>query len=270
VRLACRPLTDSDRDVLVAFLEEGMPADAYLLDAYDEGGAIGFFGAWEATGLAGVAYVKRSAICAAARTPASVALQLAATLSARGTWSAIVGPEEPCGAIAHALRTSVPFRVDRVQAFMAIDRGQPAGPGGTGLRRATKADLAELVPLIASYRVEDGLSPPDEDHSAWIRAHTAERIGAGHLYVLAEGDRIVFTAAFNFAGRRGAGIGGVYTVPERRGRGIASRATADLARIALAEGPAVTLHVDRRNASAIRAYEKAGFTNRGEFRLTFR
>jgi predicted GNAT family acetyltransferase len=59
-------------------------------------------------------------------------------------------------------------------------------------------------------------------------------------------------------------------VPEVRRRGIASRATADLCRIALERGPVATLHVDSRNAAAIRAYEKAGLRPAGEYRLTFR
>ena len=63
---------------------------------------------------------------------------------------------------------------------------------------------------------------------------------------------------------------GIYTIPERRGRGIASAATAELCRLALQSGPVATLHVDRRNMPAIRAYRKAGLVRVGEFRLTFR
>ena len=59
-------------------------------------------------------------------------------------------------------------------------------------------------------------------------------------------------------------------MPDARGRGIAGRATADLCRIALETGPVATLHVDPRNAAAIRAYERAGLRRSGEYRLTFR
>jgi predicted GNAT family acetyltransferase len=85
-----------------------------------------------------------------------------------------------------------------------------------------------------------------------------------------DGARIIFTGAFNFVGPFGSGIGGIYTVPDARGKGLAQRATAELARIALADGPVVTLHVDPANAPAIRAYQKAGFRAVGKFRLTFR
>jgi len=270
VRFSCRPLDSADASAIAAFLEEGMPADAFLLDALRTDGVAGFFGAWDADRLVGAAFLRRGAVSAASRTTQTAACALSATLAARGPWSSVVGPEAPCRAIVETLRTSTPFRVDRVQAFMAVARGDVLGPGCVGLRPASVADLDAVVPLVARYRVEDGLSSAGDDHTAWIRSHALERIQAGHLFVVEEGGRIVFTGAFNFAGRAGAGLGGIYTVPDARGRGLAGRATADLCRIALETGPVATLHVDPKNAAAVRAYERAGLRRVGEYRLTFR
>ncbi len=270
MRFSCRPLVAGDAAPLEAFLRAGMPADAFLLDALTAGGLDGFFGAWTDGRMLGAAYLRRGAISAASRTSTEAASALSAALSARGPWTSVVGPEAPCRAIVDALRTSTPFRVDRVQAFMSVARGDRLGPGVEGLRPASTADLDAVVPLVARYRVEDGLSSAADDHSAWIRAHALERIQAGHLFVVEERGRVVFTGAFNFAGRAGAGLGGIYTAPEARNRGLASRATADLCRIALEAGPVATLHVDPKNVAAIRAYEKAGLRRVGEYRLTFR
>jgi predicted GNAT family acetyltransferase len=88
--------------------------------------------------------------------------------------------------------------------------------------------------------------------------------------VVEEGRRLVFTGAFSFLGPDGSGLGGIYTVPDARGRGIAARATAGLARIGLQRGPVVTLHVAMTNAAARRCYENAGFEPDGHYRLTFR
>jgi RimJ/RimL family protein N-acetyltransferase len=270
VRVACRPLTADDTEPLTAFLGSGMPWDAFLLDALDAGGASGFYGAFDGDALDGVAFLRRGAVSAGARTSRHSAHALAATLGARDPWTSVVGPEEPCREIVSCFRGRQPFRVDRVQQFMSVARGEPLGPGDSGARRATAEDLDALVPIIARYRVEDGLSNPGDDHGAWIRAHTMERIHCGNLFVVEDAGAIVFTGAFNFAGRAGAGLGGIYTVPALRARGIASRATSDLCRIALDAGPVATLHVDPRNVAAIRAYEKAGLKRAGEFRLTFR
>ena len=270
MRPTARPLGEEDRDTLAAFLTRGMPADAYLLDALEAGGLAGFYGAWSGKTLDGVAFQRRGAISASARTTPDAARSLAVALSARDPWTSIVGPEEPCSLIVDAYRESQPFRVDRVQTFMSVARGDPLGPGGSGVRRATPADLDTLVPMIAAYRVEDGLSRRGDDHTAWIRTHARERIESGNLLVLEADGRLVFTGAFNFSGRFGSGLGGIYTEPSARGRGLASRAVADMCRMALATGPVATLHVAQGNAPAIRAYEKAGFRTVGRYRLTFR
>jgi RimJ/RimL family protein N-acetyltransferase len=270
VRPTARPLREEDRDALAAFLAAGMPADAYLLDALETGGLAGFFGAWSAGSLEGVAFQRRGAVSAAARTSAEAARSLAVALSARDPWTSVVGPEGPCSLFVDAYRESAPFRVDRMQTFMAVALGDPLGPGGSGVRRATAADLDALVPMIAAYRVEDGLSRRGDDHSAWIRTHTKERVESGNLFVIESGGRLLFTGAFNFSGRHGSGLGGIYTEPPARGRGLASRAVADMCRMALAVGPVATLHVAQGNRPAIRAYEKAGFRTAGTFRLTFR
>lgn len=270
MRHSCRPSRPDDAPRIADFLRPGLPADAYLLDALERAGAQGFHFAFDGDTLAGLAFQRRGAISASVGTPRLAAYALATSIGGRESWTSVVGPEEPCSAIVDSLRTPKPFRVDRVQSFMAVERGARLGPGNSGARRATMRDLDTLVLLVARYRIEDGLSFAGDDHGSWIRLHTMERIQTGNLFVLEEKGRIVWTGAFNFIGRWGAGIGGIYTVPEARGRGVASRATADLCRIALEAGPVATLHVDPANEAAIRAYTKAGLREAGEFRLTFR
>lgn len=253
-----------------AFAAAGGPADAYLLDQLDRDGADGFWGAWDDGTFVGGGMIRRGAICAASATPARAARALAYGMTARNAWGSVVGPDPPCSDIVDALRGRERFRVDREQQFMFVRRGDPLGPAEPRLRNATIEDLPALVPLVHAYRIEDGLSRPGDPITAWIRDHTEERILGGDVCVVEERGRIVFTGAFNFHGRRGSGLGGIYTIPEARGRGLASRATAAMCRIAFAQAPAVTLHVNPLNDHAIRAYERAGFRRAGRYRLTFR
>jgi ribosomal protein S18 acetylase RimI-like enzyme len=53
--------------------------------------------------------------------------------------------------------------------------------------------------------------------------------------------------------------------PEFRGRGIGSRLIRQLQR----EGKAIVLSVDKQNLSAMRLYEKLGFTRTGETEFSF-
>ncbi len=270
MRMLVRPIADSDLRVVEPFLRAGLPADAYLLDALESGGVSGFLGAFAGEELRGVASWRRGALSAAQQTDRDAARQLAVALGARGPWGTVVGPDGPCSEIVRVLVTRDKCRVDRVQLFMVADRETELGPGEPRLRVARPEDLDRLVPLVAAYRLEDGLSRPGEDHRSWIRAHTSDRIADQHVHLVEAGGEVVFTAAFNFLGSHGGGIGGVYTVPSARGRGIASRATAELCRIALERGPYASLHVARDNQPAIHAYRRAGLREAGLFRLTFR
>lgn len=268
--IAARPLVPADRSEVQAFLAHGGPADAVLLDQLHGGGIADFFGAYEFGTLVGVSVFRRGAISCSARTPPEAARSLVVEMTTRGPWNSVVGPDPPSGAIVDLLRGREVLRVDRPQAFYAARRGDALAPGEARLRPATEADLDALVPLVHAYRVEDGLARRSDPIGAWIRDHTAERIRQRHLYVVEDGPEIAFTAAFNFAGPFGAGLGGIYTAPRARGQGLATRGTAAMCRIALAMGPVVTLHVNVRNAAAIAAYRRAGLRPAGMFRLTFR
>lgn len=269
-RFQCRPLDDSDAETIESFVGAGGAADAYLLDAFDREGAEGFWGAYEGGAVVGVAVLRRSAICPASATLRAAARPLALAMTRREAWGSVVGPDPPSGDFVDALRGREALRVDRRQDFLFVRRGEPLGPGEPSLRPAVQDDVRSLVPLVHAYRVEDGLARPGDPITAWLREHTEERVASGHLFVVGDPGRFVFVGAFNFHGRRGTGLGGIYTVPEMRGRGLAARATAEMCRIAFAESPVVTLHVNPRNAPAIAAYRRAGLRQAGTYRLTFR
>jgi len=265
-----RSLGEPDRASLAALLREGGPADAYLTHTLIESGPRGFHGCFEGERLFGALWNRQGALSAAACTPPESATVLAGRLRHRDRWSSVVGPEVPCTAIADALLEGGTPRVHRRQAFMVARRGDDLGPGEPRLEKAQRADVDALVPLVARYRVEDGLARPTDDHRGWIREHLAGRVRGGHLFLVRDGGQIVFTGSFTFLGAAGAGLGGIYTVPEARGRGLAGRATATLARQALEVGPCLTLHVAPDNEAAIRSYRRAGLCAAGSFRLTFR
>lgn len=253
-----------------AFASAGGPADTYLLDALHRDGPEDFWGAIADGSLVGLALFRRGTVCGASATLRAAARPLATAMTSRSAWGSVVGPDPPAADLVEALRGREPFRVDRRQAFFFVRKGEPLGPGDPRLREATPDDLERLVPLVQRYRVEDGLSRTSDGITAWIREHTAERVEARHVFVLEEEGRIVFTGAFNFHGPCGTGLGGIYTVPDARGRGTAARATAQLCRLAFAESPVVTLHVNPANEPALRAYARAGLRRAGDFRLTFR
>ena len=65
---------------------------------------------------------------------------------------------------------------------------------------------------------------------------------------------------------RVAALGNVATLPEARGRGLATAACADLCRLLLDDGiDVISLNVRADNLSAIRAYERLGFAHAADY-----
>ena len=270
MNLVCRTVEPAEHDVVETFASAGGPADTYLLDALASDGVEGFWGAFERGTLVGAALFRRGAICGASATLRSAARPLVRAMTTRASWGSVVCPDPPGSEMVDALRGRESFRVDRRQEFFFVRRGEAIGEGEPRLRPATLRDLDALVPIVHRYRVEDGLAREGDSITGWIRDHTEGRVAAGHVFVVEEAGRIVFTGAFNFHGRHGTGLGGIYTIPEARGHGLGSRATGELIRMAFIESPVVTLHVNPKNEPALRAYRRAGMRPAGHFRLTFR
>lgn len=160
----------------------------------------------------------------------------------------------------------------REQRFMATQDPAPL-PEPERLRIAVEADLDAVTELACRLHVEDQMGPP---LARSARLGVAERmrssIARGATWVVEHEGRVV--AKFDVSlrtERHGAQIAGVYVTEEWRGQGIAGAGVAAVARHLLGEGlPGVTLHVRADNLAGRRAYERAGFADRGAWTLALR
>jgi len=146
------------------------------------------------------------------------------------------------------------------EVFLTVDATTLAPEHEPGLVPAVKADLPELVDVSArAYREETGEDPLGSMGEGYIR-HVTRNIDEGRTWIVRENGKIVFKAEISARCPIGAQIVGVFTEPAARGRGLARRGTAELARRLLEHVPAVCLFVREDNAPARRAYERGGFT----------
>ena len=76
-------------------------------------------------------------------------------------------------------------------------------------------------------------------------------------------------AGTNARGFRVDQIGGVYTLPARRGRGIAAALMAALLADILGQGRKPSLFVKPTNAAALALYRSLGFEDIGDFRADY-
>ncbi len=268
--LRIRNIRRGERADVEALLERGGAADTWMAHCLLDRGVRDFLGAFEDGVLTGLVVVRAGAIAAAACTTDRSANALGRAIATRVEWRSVIGPQQPCACIVRWLALATEPRVDRAQILMAVHDAADLAPAHPSIRPATMADRPALGPIVAQYRYEDGLATPGEENARWVDGYVRRRIEKGVLYVVEDQGEIVWTGAFNFLGSAGAGLGGIFTVPSHRGCGISTAATAALCHLALEESPRVTLHVAETNTPARRCYVRAGLTEAGRYRLTFR
>jgi predicted GNAT family acetyltransferase len=86
------------------------------------------------------------------------------------------------------------------------------------------------------------------------------------MYVWMEGDRVAFKADCSSVTPEAVQLQGVWTDPELRRQGRATRAMTTLCHQLLKDTQSVTLFVNDFNDTAIRVYERVGFRRIGSMR----
>ena len=148
-------------------------------------------------------------------------------------------------------------REDRPRQPVFVTEQAPP-PAGTGLRPATLDDLALLIPACAlAHEEELGVDPLRRDADGF-RWRTRAQIEEGRSWIWAEHGVIRFKAEASAWTPSAVQLQQVWTDPEARGRGDATRALADLLGLLLRKTPSVCLFVRAENAVAIRLYERVG------------
>lgn len=158
---------------------------------------------------------------------------------------------------------------DRDAARRAIERLT----GGIRIQVAGKADEAALLPLHFAYMREEVLIKGRKLNEEFERGQLREALGSQVIVTAVSGTettessaelRVVAKAGTNAIASKVMQLGGVYTVQEERGRGLATALTAFLAESAAQKGMATVLFVGKENPAAIAAYKRAGFVDSGK------
>lgn len=143
---------------------------------------------------------------------------------------------------------------------------QAPDPGETGLRPAELGDLDLLVPACAqAHEVELGIDPLDRDPDGF-RWRTRAQIEEGRSWLWAQDGVVLFKAEASAWTPQAVQLQQVWTDPQARGAGNATRGLRDLIRLLLERVPRVCLFVRTDNDVAIRLYEKVGMEHVLDYR----
>lgn len=145
---------------------------------------------------------------------------------------------------------------------------EPALPG-LRLRPAAAADAPALYPLQRDYEMEEVLIDPGHFSAQACLAGLRQTLRRQFVFLAEREGRPVAKAGTNARGFTVDQIGGVFTVQEERGRGIAARVMRVLLDRIFEEKSAASLFVKKHNAPAVALYRRLGFRALEDYRISY-
>jgi len=163
----------------------------------------------------------------------------------------------------------------RIEYFlMTLDAGTrkpvlPTDDEGVTVRRAEAWEAEYLFPLQRGYELEEVVIDPL--HFSDAQCMKGLRLALrDELVFVAEREGVpIAKAATNARGFSADQIGGVYTVPAERSRGIGRMVVSALLRAVFAEKSCACLFVKKRNRPALALYEGLGFVPVNDYVITY-
>lgn len=137
------------------------------------------------------------------------------------------------------------------------------------IERATENDLIELFPLQLDYENTEVAYEGRPINPAVCKLSLRARLTTEYIYKVSADGHIVAKAETNAQGFHWFQIGGVYTLPAYRNKGLAAAAIAHLINTHSAEAHGFALFVKTANTAALRVYEKLGFEQCRLFRMSY-
>jgi len=167
-----------------------------------------------------------------------------------------------------------PFRAVDYQLMTLENLGEngisPKVDGGSiNLRQAGLGDIEQISPLQEGYEKEEVIPPGDPFDPEVMKALLKKSVETQFIYVAVTNGKIVAKAGTNALGLNWDQIGGVYTIPDWRNRGLAASLVQHTARERMGKGRKIALFVKLTNIPAQKAYEKSGFQRNIFFRISY-
>jgi GNAT superfamily N-acetyltransferase len=294
--VSARVLTPADAAAVARFLLERWESSVFLLSALESAG-LGEGRTREHGTWAGVFALPERGAAGGSSAPEGPLLGVAAHLGF-GTMTlqcppALLGPAvrlvaaesgRPVGGFGGpraqvlAARSALgcdgaPLLFDEPETLLALPLSALRVPeavrtGALAVRRVPRAEVESLVPWRCDFLVETGLAPPGPHLAENARSILTLSASKDRLFLLEEGGAPQSMCAFNAAAGTVVQIGGVYTPPALRGRGLARAVVAGALLLAQADGAdRAVLFTGETNAAALKAYRALGFVDAGDYSL---
>ena len=276
-----RQLTADDLVALKSFLEARRASSMFLLSNLAASGIVEGDQPFEGTYVADFDGEQIIGVAAhywngnlMPQTDANAAVLARAALAASGrALKGLVGPQAQCDAVNAAFNLDESkFQLLERERLYRVTRDALVVPkAGAQVRRAQASDRGALIDFYREYHIE-ALNDPPAAALADAMRDVDRRAASGTQWVLDQrsaadnSDGLVSACVFNATVAPTVQIGGVYTPPHLRGRGLARACVAGALATAFSEGFAeAILFTGERNVAAWKAYEAIGFRTIGDY-----
>jgi hypothetical protein len=169
----------------------------------------------------------------------------------------------------------LPARLSIDYHLMGLDRRDyrppalPPAPEGLRLREAGPHDARGLYPLQRDYELEEVLIEPGRFDPQACLANLRRTLRRQIVFMAELDGRPLSKAGTNARGFDADQIGGVFTVEEERGRGLARRVMDALLGRIFQEKSQASLFVKKLNPAAVTLYRRLGFRELEDFRISY-
>jgi ribosomal protein S18 acetylase RimI-like enzyme len=275
-RVSVNCLSHKDREPLLAFLARDAEGSIYLRSLVHEFGVDPtgspehgrFLGGWRRKELVSVLFFGNSRNITTLGEPEDLVPVLEQALEGPDYPRLFVGPARHAPIVRRGFsRSGAQPYLDREQVYYLLTP-RTHNPLDAPVRPARREETEVVARAQAAMTEEDLKVPPGQIDMRRLREISEKRIEEGKVWVWMEGDTLLFKTEESARAPDGVLVGGVFTHPDYRGRGLATRGVAAWAgRLFEAGLERMALHVSATNTPAIRAYERAGFQRHSLLRL---
>lgn len=269
-------LTEADRETVLEFLNE-RPVHTVAMSSfiYDNGiesplNRGKFYGYHDRFGnLEGVALIGHTTLVEARSPEALSALAFTARRHANEIHMIMSDDDNALDFWAGAIDTASAPRLVCREALFEVAFPFPVRNCGYEVRLATAAELLQVAEAQAEVAfMETGSDPMLRDREGFLK-RVMRRIEQGRVYVVMDGDKLVFKADVVSLTEETAYLEGIYVAEDRRGNGVGSSCLTEVARRLLGSVRNVCLLSNVDYKEAHKSFQKAGFRNVGECTSVF-